>query len=85
MTTEFREAFAMQCAAIGFDGASLYVAHPMQNRTTAELHQQADEAFGAIVASLTLALFEATVFGLVQITTPLEAHTGAPWAERRCM
>lgn len=53
LTTEFRDAFAKQCASIGFGGASLYVPHPMQNKTTAELHQIADESFDAILASLT--------------------------------
>jgi len=28
LTTESRDAFAKQCASIGFDGASLYVPHP---------------------------------------------------------
>jgi hypothetical protein len=53
LTTEFRDAFAKQCGAIGFEGASLYVPHPMQNRTTAELHRLADASFEAIVAKLT--------------------------------
>ena len=52
LTEEFRPAFAMQCEAIGFDGASLYVPHPMQNRTTAELHRFAEEAFEAIVGAI---------------------------------
>jgi len=45
LTEEFRNPFAMQCEAIGFDGASVYVPHPMQNRTTAELHRFADDVF----------------------------------------
>jgi hypothetical protein len=49
LTEEFRDAFATQCTAIGFDGASLYVPHPMQNRTTAELHRFAEEAFDEIL------------------------------------
>jgi hypothetical protein len=52
LTTEFKDAFAKQCASIGFEGASLYVPHPMQNRTTAELHQLADQSFEHIVANL---------------------------------
>jgi hypothetical protein len=55
LTTEFREAFAKQCGAIGFDGASLYVPHPMQNRTTAELHAFADASFEAIAGQLVAA------------------------------
>ena len=52
LTTEFRDAFAKQCASIGFEGASLYVPHPMQNRTTAELHRLAEASFESIRASL---------------------------------
>jgi hypothetical protein len=52
LTEEFRPAFAMQCEAIGFDGASLYVPHPMQNRTTAELHRFAQDTFEAIVGTI---------------------------------
>ena len=53
LTEEFRSAFAAQCTAIGFDGASLYVPHPMQNRTTAELHGFAEKVFQEVVASIT--------------------------------
>lgn len=53
LTEEFRPAFAQQCSAIGFDGASLYVPHPMQNRTTAELHRFAEEVFGKVLQALT--------------------------------
>ena len=49
LTEEFRDAFASQCRAIGFDGASVFVPHPMQNRTTAELHRFAEEHFEAIL------------------------------------
>jgi len=53
LTTEFEPAFARQCAAIGFGGASVYVPHPMQNRTTEELHRMADAAFEAILGKIT--------------------------------
>ena len=43
LTTEFREAFTTQCSAIGFDGASVFVKHPMQNRTREELHGMAND------------------------------------------
>jgi hypothetical protein len=56
LTEEFREAFATQCKAIGFDGASLYVPHPMQNRATAELHRFAEEVFDRVVAAVALHL-----------------------------
>jgi hypothetical protein len=52
LTTEFKDAFAKQCGAIGFDGASLYVPHPMQNRTTAELQGFAEASFEGILALL---------------------------------
>lgn len=61
LTTEFRDAFAKQCAAIGFEGASLYVPHPMQNRTTVELHRLAEESFESILASLTASAEQACV------------------------
>lgn len=54
LTEEFRAAFAKQCAAIGFDGASLYTPHPMQNKTTAELHTFADQSLDAILALIRL-------------------------------
>lgn len=53
LTTEFREAFEQQCRAIGFAGAPLYVPHPMQNRTTAELHAFAEAIFNAVLGALT--------------------------------
>jgi hypothetical protein len=53
LTDEFRAAYDSQCKAIGFGGASLYVPHPMQNRTTAELHRFAEECFDAIVGAVT--------------------------------
>ena len=53
LTEEFRDAFAKQCRAIGFAGASLYTPHPMQNKTTAELHAFADTSFAAILAMIT--------------------------------
>lgn len=52
LTTEFREAFARQCAAIGFDGAGLYVPHPVQNRTREELRAFADASVGDILRAL---------------------------------
>jgi hypothetical protein len=52
LTDAFREAFARQCAAIGFDGASVYVPHPVQNRSTAELHAFADAALDEILGKL---------------------------------
>jgi hypothetical protein len=45
----------LQISAIGFDAASVFVPHPMQNRTTAELHAFADQAW---IASCLLSLSE---------------------------
>lgn len=49
LTTEFRQAFESQKASIGLDGAAVYVAHPLQNRTTAELHRWAEAAVDEIL------------------------------------
>ena len=49
VTTEFRDAIAAQSRARGFDPAIVYVPHPIQNRTAAELAALAD---GAIVPAL---------------------------------
>ena len=52
LTTEFKQAFESQKAAIGLDAASVYVSHPMQNKTTAELHECADAAIDEILQSI---------------------------------
>lgn len=52
LTEEFRDAFGAQCQKLGFDGASLFVPHPMQNRTTEELRAFADGSFDAVVAAI---------------------------------
>jgi len=49
VTTEFKDAVAVQSKALGFDPAIVYVQHPIQNRTTAELAALAD---GAIESAL---------------------------------
>jgi hypothetical protein len=46
VTTEFREALDVQAQALGFEPAVVYVPHPIQNRTRAELARIADEAIG---------------------------------------
>lgn len=43
---------AAQSEALGFDPAVVYVPHPIQNRTTAEIEAIADEAFARVVALL---------------------------------
>ena len=44
VTTEFTEAVEVQSKALGFDPAIVYVPHPIQNRTAAELADIADAA-----------------------------------------
>jgi hypothetical protein len=52
LTTEFEQAFESQKAAIGLDAAAVYVPHPLQNKTTKELHVWADEAIDSILAAI---------------------------------
>jgi len=52
LTEEFRQAFDAQKSAIGLDAAAVYVPHPMQNRTTAELHAFAEHSIDAILAAI---------------------------------
>jgi hypothetical protein len=52
LTTEFRQAFDSQKGSIGLDAASVYVSHPLQNRTTAELHRWADIAIDEILRAI---------------------------------
>jgi len=54
LTEEFRQAFEAQKSAIGLNAAAVYVPHPMQNRTTAELHIFAEQSFDAIIAAICL-------------------------------
>lgn len=52
LTEEFRDAFDSQKAAIGLDAAAIYVPHPMQNKTTAELHALAEQSFDEVLAAI---------------------------------
>lgn len=52
LTEEFRAAFAAQRSAIGLDAASVFVPHPMQNRTTDELHAMAEKSIEAILSAI---------------------------------
>ncbi len=52
VTTEFRDAVAVQSKALGFDPAIVYVPHPVQNRTPAELAALADAAIEPALARL---------------------------------
>jgi hypothetical protein len=51
-TVEFIDGAQAQARALGFDPASVYVPHPIQDRTDAEINAIADEAVRAIVANL---------------------------------
>ena len=45
----FRDGAAVQAKALGADPAAVYVPHPIQDRTDAEMVALADEAFDEIV------------------------------------
>jgi hypothetical protein len=51
-STEFIEAAHAQAEALGFEPAAVYVPHPIQDRSDAELHALADAALEEIVAKL---------------------------------
>ncbi len=51
-TVEFIDGAVAQAGALGADPAGVYVEHPIQDRTDAELTVIADKAFDAIVGSL---------------------------------
>ncbi len=52
-TTEFIDAAAVQSEALGFDPAYIWVPHPIQDRTDAELHALAELHVDEILAALT--------------------------------
>ncbi len=49
----FRDAAEIQSAALGLDTARVFVPHPIQDRTDAEMTALADRAIEAIVVALT--------------------------------
>jgi hypothetical protein len=51
-TTEFVDAAQLQNKALGYDPAVVYVAHPIQDRTTGELQALADKAFEDILKAV---------------------------------
>jgi len=51
-TTEFVEAAAAQAKALGIDPAYVFIPHPVQDRTDAELRQLADDHLGSILSLL---------------------------------
>ena len=52
-STEFIAAARAQAESLGFDPAAVYVPHPIQDRSDAELHALADAALEEIVSKLT--------------------------------
>ena len=55
VTTGFTDAVIAHSKAIGFEPAIVYVPHPIQNRTAAELDQLADAAIESALDLLTAA------------------------------
>ena len=51
-TTAFIEASAAQCKALGFDAATVFVPHPIQNRTDDEIRAIADATVDEILEKL---------------------------------
>ena len=51
-TTEFTDGAAHQARALGADPAAVYVEHPIQDRTDAEMDAIADRAYEAVFAAL---------------------------------
>jgi len=51
-TTAFRDAARHQARALGFQPAMVWVPHPVQNRTDAELETLADAAVEPVLAAL---------------------------------
>lgn len=47
------DAAAAQCASLGFAAATVFVPHPIQDRTDAEMAALADAAFDQVLAAIT--------------------------------
>ena len=52
-TVEFEDGAKAQARALGADPAAVYVSHPIQDRTDAEMVAIAEQAIEGIVAGLT--------------------------------
>ena len=52
LTEEFRDAFDRQCGSLGFEGRSVFVPHPILNRTNTEIRAIAEGYLDAILAQL---------------------------------
>lgn len=51
-TVEFTDGALAQARALGADPAAVYVEHPIQDRTDAEMEAIADRAFAEVVSAL---------------------------------
>jgi hypothetical protein len=51
-TTEFVPAAAAQSKSLGFDAAMVFVAHPIQDRSDAELRELAESALERILQAI---------------------------------
>jgi hypothetical protein len=52
VTELFRDGAEAQCHTLAFEPAVVYVAHPIQDRTDAELQKLAEDAFQAILRAV---------------------------------
>ncbi len=52
-STEFIQAAAAQNRSLGYEPAVVFVPHPIQDRTDAEMRALADQAFEAILKAVT--------------------------------
>ncbi len=55
VSTAFTQAAEVQSKALGYDPDIVWVPHPIQDRTDAELRTLADQAFAEIIAKMTSA------------------------------
>jgi hypothetical protein len=52
-TTAFQQAAEVQAKSLGYDPAIVWVPHPVQDRTDAELHQMAEAALPGVLKAMT--------------------------------
>ena len=52
LTEQFREADLAQAKALGFTANKVFVQHPIQDRTDAEMAVIADKAFASVLAMI---------------------------------
>ena len=71
VTTEFAEAVDSQSRSLGFEPGIVWVPHPIQNRTTAELEQLANNAIDAILEMITDSADRPRIPGSTRGTLPL--------------